>query len=99
MSAVASLALAPWRFSQQWFSWWLGLLFTGLARAGVAPAGFVEQAKVGDAANLWTVPMDGHNRLCTGAVQVREIQGVLAHMHIREDSYRKVRAGWMPCEK
>ncbi|EFN54186.1 expressed protein [Chlorella variabilis] len=29
----------------QWVSWWFGMIFSALSRAGVTPAGFVEQAK------------------------------------------------------
>lgn len=50
MSAVTAIALAPWRLSQQWVSWWFGMIFSALSRAGVTPAGFVEQAKVGGGA-------------------------------------------------
>lgn len=46
MSAVTAIALAPWRLSQQWVSWWFGMIFSALSRAGVTPAGFVEQAKL-----------------------------------------------------
>jgi hypothetical protein len=46
MSPVLTLALSPWRFSLQWLSWCAGFFFTALARAGVPPAGFVQQSKV-----------------------------------------------------
>jgi hypothetical protein len=52
MSLVTALALSPWRLSLQWLSWCAGLFFTLLSRAGVPPAGFVEQSKVRDAQGM-----------------------------------------------
>lgn len=105
--AQVTFVAAPWLVVLRWLSWAAGLQLSLLSSLGVAPAGFVPQAKVRRSSD----PACNHHarpRFREGILsdcccpdhavslrpgQVRELNGVVAHMHLREDQYRRVGRG------